>query len=81
MFGLCFEQIGVEYLSANAMVKIKNTQTVLLKAIRTVKQPNLCYRLELFLQRGAGWKEMAGGIFCEEQCPTQDLTAIYHSTV
>lgn len=56
-------QIGVEYLSANAMVKMKNTQTVLLKAIRTVKQQKPCYRLELFLQRS----RMEGdGIVCEE---------------
>lgn len=63
-------QIGVEYLSASAMVKMKNTQTVLLKAIRTVKQQNPCYRLELFLQREAGWTGgMAGGTVCEEWCP------------
>lgn len=60
-------QIGVEYLSANVMVKMKNTQTVLLKAIRTVKQQNPCYRLELFLQREAGWTAgMAGGTVFEE---------------
>lgn len=60
-------QIGVEYLSANVMVKMKNTQTVLLKAIRTVKHQNPCYRLELFLQREAGWTAgMAGGTVFED---------------